>query len=233
MPSKLVVLIFVLMATGGIGKIYERCELAREIRYRHNIPMEQVGDWVCNAEFASKLNTSDRTEVHRGIFLIHTAWCGPGGECNLDCEKLLDDDISDDIFCMQRLLAQHGYFSTWEHWTDWCPEITSVQSCFATTASTLTTPQPQTTATQFPWLLQTTTIRPQKTRKTSQLCQLASDMQDKYNIPDNQVSDQVCHGQYASEFITSAVAYDWGRGMFSSGKGCQWYLKVALSFCFI
>lgn len=229
MSVKLCVLVLVLTTTGGIGKIYERCELAREFRYRHNIPLEQVGDWVCNAEFASKFNTSDRTEVHRGLFLIHTAWCGPGGECNLDCEQLLDDDISDDIVCMQKLLAQHGYFTTWEHWGDWCPKITSVQNCIETTSTT----PPQTSTTQFPWWLYTTTDRPKKSHKTSQLCRLASDMQDKYNIPDNQVSDQVCHGQYASEFITLAFAYDWGRGMFGSGKGCQWYLKAALSFCFI
>lgn len=29
----------------GKGKVYERCELAQELRYRHKIPMEQVATW--------------------------------------------------------------------------------------------------------------------------------------------------------------------------------------------
>lgn len=38
----------------GIGvvprkyKIYERCELARELRFTHNFPMEQIHTWLCS-----------------------------------------------------------------------------------------------------------------------------------------------------------------------------------------
>lgn len=28
------------------GKVYERCELAQELRYKHKIPMEQVATWL-------------------------------------------------------------------------------------------------------------------------------------------------------------------------------------------
>ena len=40
------------------GKIYERCELAKELRHVHNIPLEQLSTWVCIAEHESRFDTS-------------------------------------------------------------------------------------------------------------------------------------------------------------------------------
>lgn len=58
------------------GKVYERCELAKELRFQHNMPRNQIHMWVCIAEHESNLNTSaigrlnaDGSSDH-GIFQI-------------------------------------------------------------------------------------------------------------------------------------------------------------------
>lgn len=40
------------------GKIYDKCELARELRYTHRFPADQVNTWICIIENESEFNTS-------------------------------------------------------------------------------------------------------------------------------------------------------------------------------
>lgn len=99
-----VLLLFVLSITAGLGKLYQRCELARELRDKHNISVDQVGEWVCYAQYTSKLNTSARTDEHVGIFLIHKGWCLDSvQQCSIVCEQRLDGDIADDVTCMRKV----------------------------------------------------------------------------------------------------------------------------------
>lgn len=39
-------------------KIFERCELARELYYLHDVPYDEVATWVCIARYESQYNTS-------------------------------------------------------------------------------------------------------------------------------------------------------------------------------
>lgn len=54
------ILIFVLFITISVtsGKTYQRCELARELKYIHEAPDHQLATWVCIAEHESQYNTS-------------------------------------------------------------------------------------------------------------------------------------------------------------------------------
>ena len=40
------------------GKIYERCELAKELRYKYNFPLEQIPTWICIVQRESNFDTS-------------------------------------------------------------------------------------------------------------------------------------------------------------------------------
>lgn len=47
--------------TGSHGtkrKVYERCELAQELRYKHNVPFDQIHTWVCIVQRESNFDTS-------------------------------------------------------------------------------------------------------------------------------------------------------------------------------
>ncbi|XP_046997834.1 lysozyme c-1-like [Schistocerca americana] len=102
------------------AKTFERCELAQELRYRHGLPAAQVPTWVCIARFESLFNTSavgrlSGGSLDHGLFQMSDAyWCSPPGRgtaCGLSCDKLVDNDISDDVECALRVYREHQRLS--------------------------------------------------------------------------------------------------------------------------
>lgn len=101
----------------AFAKTFSRCELAHELRYRHGLPARQVPTWVCIARFESLFNTSAVGRLNGGASLDHglfqmsdTYWCSPPGRgtaCGLSCDKLVDDDITDDVECALRVYREH------------------------------------------------------------------------------------------------------------------------------
>lgn len=92
-------------------KIYERCELAKELYFEHKLPFEQIATWVCIAKHESNFNTSavgrlnfDGSGDH-GLFQISDIyWCSPPGKgwaCGVSCSKFENADISDDVACIK------------------------------------------------------------------------------------------------------------------------------------
>lgn len=98
-------------------KIYERCELARELYFVHDLPYEQISTWVCIAKHESNFNTSAIGNMNgdgsldHGLFQISDIyWCSPPGRgwvCGLSCAKLENNDITDDVACMKKIHQQH------------------------------------------------------------------------------------------------------------------------------
>lgn len=114
------------------GKTYTRCELANELRDVHNVPQDQIADWVCIASFHSNFKTSTRGATTYGLFQIGGDWwCSEGKACNVDCAKLIDDDITDDITCARKIHAKHG-FPAWAAFEPNCRGRSSefVRNCF-------------------------------------------------------------------------------------------------------
>ncbi|GBP66759.1 Lysozyme c-1 [Eumeta japonica] len=83
--------------------------------------------WVCLAEKVSDRNTSALVETssgrkYYGIFQIPSRWCRvgkKGGECDVSCESLLDDDIADDAACAVNIFHREG-FKYWSKWNTRC-----------------------------------------------------------------------------------------------------------------
>ncbi|CAH0546696.1 unnamed protein product [Brassicogethes aeneus] len=99
------------------GKIYERCELARDLRLRHGIPEHQVATWVCIAQHESLFNTSAHNpgSGDHGLFQISELfWCSPPGNgrgCNKPCSAFANDDIADDVQCIKIIHEEHTKLS--------------------------------------------------------------------------------------------------------------------------
>ncbi|XP_059490317.1 lysozyme P-like [Neocloeon triangulifer] len=112
---RLILLALILFAGSANAKIYERCELAKELRDRLRVPAEQLATWVCIADHESRFNTSIIGTLaegkDHGLFQISDLfWCETGdigGACGLDCNSLLDDDIRDDYTCARRIFRAH------------------------------------------------------------------------------------------------------------------------------
>ncbi|XP_063236222.1 lysozyme 2-like [Bacillus rossius redtenbacheri] len=131
-------LLLLLLATAAVGKVFTRCELARELRRRHGVPADQVPVWVCIAEHESGYNTSavgrlgaDGSGDH-GLFQISDLyWCSPPGRgwaCGVSCAELEDDDIADDVACARRVFREHQRLSGngFAAWAVYRPRCTGV-----------------------------------------------------------------------------------------------------------
>ncbi|XP_022832666.1 mucin-2-like [Spodoptera litura] len=91
------------------ARIYERCELARELESLGVHP-DDISTWVCIAYHESRFDTAANNphSGDHGIFQISQLyWCGPGKACGLPCSALRDEDISDDLECALIVHEEH------------------------------------------------------------------------------------------------------------------------------
>lgn len=114
--EKLLVFCFTVFAIVQ-GKIYDPCELARELEFVYKLPKNEIATWVCIAKHESLFNTSavNPGSGDHGLFQISEIfWCSPPGKgyaCNAPCSAFEDDDIHDDVSCIKRIFKEHQYLS--------------------------------------------------------------------------------------------------------------------------
>ncbi|XP_067002032.2 lysozyme [Anabrus simplex] len=121
------ILLVVLVALDAEAKVFSRCGLFHALK-KHSIN-SNLPDWVCLVEAESGRNTAAKGGPNRdgsydfGLFQINSRyWCGlngKGGDCNIKCSDLLNDDISDDAKCALKIYRRHG-FSAWYGWKNKC-----------------------------------------------------------------------------------------------------------------
>lgn len=134
-----------LVITSSVGKKFTLCEFAKEVYMVGGVPFSQLIHHVCIADKRSKFDSSDLTDGFLGIYRFGKQWwCAvdvPGGECNLTCDKLVDNDILDDIKCASDTIKKTGV-AVWgltesechsysgmigECTSEWQRELTSMQ----------------------------------------------------------------------------------------------------------
>ncbi|KAJ2938720.1 hypothetical protein O0L34_g3330 [Tuta absoluta] len=120
MKSFLCFLVFVLAVCEC--KQFSRCSLTKELIKTKLIDKTFLGQWVCLIEKESNRNTKLKTKsssvTKYGLYQIPNRWCREGkkgGECNIACESLLDDDIRDDTACAVQIFNKEGF----KYWTKW------------------------------------------------------------------------------------------------------------------
>lgn len=110
------ILVFILLQFSVINaKVFTVCELVTELNDLHLIPQNEIYLHLCI--IGSMMNTNRSNGDFLGLYRIGNQWwCGkdsPGGNCNVKCSDLLDDDIADDVACAQKILDSHGIFDGW------------------------------------------------------------------------------------------------------------------------
>lgn len=128
------VFLLVLCVRNSLSKIFSTCEFAKELYTKHNIPQEDIYKHFCvGGNFNTK---SGFFSKYIGIYNIGTEWwCGryeAEGNCNIECYDLLDDDISDDVKCMQMIFDDQG-LNAWGKSRERCiaDHQQRVNDCFA------------------------------------------------------------------------------------------------------
>ncbi|XP_052122719.1 lysozyme 2-like isoform X3 [Frankliniella occidentalis] len=133
--ASLLLAVLLLLCGSGHAYVYDRCELARELRYTHGISRSDIPTWVCIAWEESKYDTqaigrmnSDGSADH-GIFQINDRyWCDVGSRgCGVSCATLRRD-MDAMMRCVRMVHGVHG-FSGWTTYPR-CYHPRSVDDCW-------------------------------------------------------------------------------------------------------
>lgn len=128
MLLRLVAAIFLCVVVIESAKL-DRCELVRLLKVRE-VPPDDIQKFVCLAEQVG--DTSKRVDNHFGVFrILSDFWCasvGSANGCKINCEKLLDDDLDDDVTCALTIFKMHkrnngNGFSAWARWVGKCETV--------------------------------------------------------------------------------------------------------------
>lgn len=225
------------------GKAYSRCDLAKELRYKFNMPMETVHTWLCIAQQQSSMSTSKVSGFDNegfrsfGIFQINEKyWCSsqvPGKGCNVRCEDLIDNDISNDIECTKTIFNEHqrihgNGFQAWKSYEPYCKNAQLANDCFKDEPAQRI--QPAMITQNNALNVQTNSINTSTKGKVYERCELARELRYRHNIPQSEVSTWVCIALYQSSFLTSATGVSehgifqindkYWCSLFGKGAGC-------------
>ncbi|XP_036153979.1 lysozyme C-like [Myotis myotis] len=131
----LLILGFLLLSVSVQAKVYERCDLARTLK---RLGMDgysgvKLADWMCLAKWESSYNTratnknnGDKSTDY-GIFQINSRyWCNDGktpgavNACGINCNVLLQDDITQAATCAKRVVKDPQGIRAWVAWRNHC-----------------------------------------------------------------------------------------------------------------
>ncbi|XP_028134252.2 lysozyme C, milk isozyme-like [Diabrotica virgifera virgifera] len=112
-------------------RIYDKCTLARELLNVYKFPRWQIPTWICIVEHESHFNTAAiNSQTHdNGLFQISQIyWCDPPNHpqgCQVQCSKLRDDDIHDDVTCVKKVYDEFqrtkgNGFKAWTTYDAYC-----------------------------------------------------------------------------------------------------------------
>ncbi|XP_034956562.1 lysozyme C-3 [Zootoca vivipara] len=126
--------LFCLLLAGNEAKVYERCELAARLKQGGMDGYHRVSlaNWLCAAYHESRFNTravgppnSDGSRDY-GIFQINSRWWCDNGHrptangCRSSCNAFLNDDITNDINCVKRIVRDPQGMNAWVAWRTYC-----------------------------------------------------------------------------------------------------------------
>ncbi|XP_061470344.1 YLP motif-containing protein 1-like isoform X2 [Rhineura floridana] len=113
--------------------IIDRCKLSAILRDKgvEGFAGTRTEEWICLVSHSSRFNTSALNvgprATNHGIFLLSAKWwCNDSktphthNNCNLSCDALRDDNITDDIHCAKSVVQRNKGFKAWRAWEKYC-----------------------------------------------------------------------------------------------------------------
>ncbi|XP_041978098.1 lysozyme-like [Aricia agestis] len=120
------------------AKKFDTCDLAKELNDIQDFPKSNIASWVCLAEHASGGDTKAISLTpagihHYGLFQLPQRTCevgGNGGDCQVACQSLIDDDIKDATKCALKIFEDRGFYD-WLQFNQTCQDINGVKQKLA------------------------------------------------------------------------------------------------------
>ncbi|KAF7243976.1 Lysozyme C, partial [Varanus komodoensis] len=157
--------VFLFFLTGVVKTsaiIIDRCDLTAILKENdlEGFAGTTIAEWICLVFHSSGFNTAALNEgpeaSNHGIFLLSSRWwCNDSkmpyarNYCNLSCEALQDDNITDDIECAKQVIQESNGFAAWRAWRQHCrgQDLRQyVEECEPEVTLTYGQPAPVTTA---------------------------------------------------------------------------------------
>lgn len=209
-------------------KIYDKCDLARELYMTHGFSMDMVAPLVCIVNHESHFNSSAIGQRNMdgsfdyGMFQISDKyWCSReeqlGGACNMQCKDLLDNDITDDVRCVKLIYEETSKFSEtgFDAWVVYnrnesdCKNDSKayIAGCFEDIISQNAAPMPP-------------------TQRAFGVCELYEELKDQ--VPEEDVANYMCIAYHESHLITSSTRKPGHHGIFQINED-RWCRKKSES----
>lgn len=198
-----------------IAKVYEKCDLARELNEIHGISKEDVATFVCIAEHQSRFNTTAIGQgMYYGIFQMSSEfWCdtyySDGKACEINCDDLIDDDLSDDLQCMRKIIDEHkrisgNGFNAWPSGVS-CQSMSYNYLSDCSIESNEIIPKKSINYNNVQSFKKISGSYEKDESKVYERCELARELRYQHNIPLNEIATWVCIAKHESNFNTSAI----------------------------
>ncbi|XP_053309294.1 lysozyme C-1-like [Spea bombifrons] len=123
-------LLLLLLAPAANCWVIDKCALAQKLKEGGVIGIKnyKLEDYLCLAHYASGYDTSMHTSrTEYGIFQINSFWWCTDGKtigrkniCGMRCSDLLDEDVTDDIRCLNRIVREPKGLESWIPWEVSC-----------------------------------------------------------------------------------------------------------------
>ncbi|XP_075408895.1 lysozyme C-like [Tenrec ecaudatus] len=129
----LLILGFLFLSVTVQGKVFKRCELAKELKQLRMDGYEGISlaNWMCLIKWESGYNThiikhSRGKSSNYGIFQINSRFCDDGktpkahNACRISCNVLLQDDITQAVACAKEVVIRPKGIKSWVAWRNRC-----------------------------------------------------------------------------------------------------------------
>ncbi|XP_073481056.1 lysozyme C-like [Aquarana catesbeiana] len=121
------------LSYGSEGRKLSKCEFVKIAKSKLNgYAGSSAADWVCLVQHESNfettaINHNGKQSTDYGLFQINSKyWCHDGktaratNGCGIECSKLQDDNLEDDIQCAKKIAGQAKGLSPWMGWKSHC-----------------------------------------------------------------------------------------------------------------
>lgn len=177
-------------------KQYDRCEFLNILTSQYNIDPKIAQSWTCLGEKITGLDhgvqIKGKNITFNGIYQISSEyWCEndgnkPGKGCNVNCKQLLDENLTDDIECVQKIYNQHSGFSAWPVYESACKDIDYQDYFKGCNVSVVQE--------SF-----------QKSDKIYEKCQFVQELYSSHGVPVEMLGTITCIAKEESQFNTAAI----------------------------